>query len=137
MLYSQFKPTKKKSEFLPLLVKIIKVKAGSKMGIFSRQSTGVYNTMSQSKKNVFGVNERFIHKEFFIECFWKNIWTILEERSQNKIDQNQKGKRRTSELIKYLLYPGDTWRACTGCYDQAPQKIMDHLDGFFIHKSLK
>ena len=41
---------KKKSEFLPLLVKIIKVKAGSKMGIFSRQSTGVYNTMSQSKK---------------------------------------------------------------------------------------
>ena len=79
---------KNKSEFLPLLVKIIKVKAGSKMGIFSRQSTGVYNTMSQSKKNVFGVNERFIHKEFVIECFWKNIWTILEERSQNKIDQN-------------------------------------------------
>ena len=77
---------KKKSEFLPLLVKIIKVKAGSKMGIFSRQSTGVYNTMSQSKKNVFGVNERFIHKEFVIECFWKNIWTIVEERSQNKID---------------------------------------------------
>ena len=75
---------KKKFEFLPLLVKIIKVKAGSKMGIFSRQSTGVYNTMSQSKKHVFGVNERFIHKEFVIECFGKNIWTILEERSQNK-----------------------------------------------------
>ena len=106
------------------------------MGIFSRQSTGVYNTMSQSKKNVFGVNERFIHKEFVIECFGKNIWTILEERSQNK-NQNQKGKRRTPELIKCLLDPDDTWRACTCCYDQAPQTklITQKVLSFINHEN--
>ena len=112
-------------------------------------------TNPEKHKLMFGFEydpSKYINKPPLLPPFSRMIWKVpvqgisniilLESdldntrgKNRKKQNLNLKGKSCTPELNENPLDWNNTQRDCTNRYGQAPQKITDPLEAFFIHQS--